>query len=88
MEVGKCVRTRCWTRDLPWGRYAPRPDAEGVMAAQVTHPFRVEAMWGTLSGKVGVYVAKNFRDRDVAYPEDVWIVDQELFRATYEPVKP
>ena len=28
------------------------------------------------------------RDRAVAYPEDVWVVDQALFRATYEVVKP
>jgi hypothetical protein len=71
-----------------WRKYEPRPDAEGVMAAQISHPFQVQATWGNLSGKAGDYVAKNFRDRDVAYPKDVWIVDQRLFLATYEAVRP
>lgn len=71
-----------------WRKYRPHPDAEGVMAAQVQHAFAVVATWGKLSGKPGDYVLKNFRDRLVAYPEDVWVVDQALFRATYEVVKP
>ena len=69
-----------------WRRYEPRPDAEGVWAAQVSHPFSVQAAWGRLSGKAGDYVVKNFSDKDAAYPDDVWIVDQELFRATYQAV--
>jgi hypothetical protein len=69
-----------------WRKYVPRPDAEGVMAAQVNHPFAVTAPWGRLTGKAGDFVLKNFRDRDVAYPDDVWIVDQTLFRQTYEQV--
>ena len=71
-----------------WRRYEPRPDAEGVMAAQVSHTFSVVATWGRLSGKAGDYVLKNRRDRDVAYPVDVWVVDRNLFAATYEAVKP
>lgn len=71
-----------------WRKYQPRPDAEGVMAAPVQHPFSVIANWGKLAGKPGDYVLKNHRDRAVAYPEDVWVVDQTLFRATYEAVKP
>ena len=71
-----------------WRKYEPRTDTEGVMAAQVMHPFRVQAEWGWLSGKAGDYVVKNYRDRDIAYPEDVWIVDQRLFHATYAIVKP
>lgn len=67
-----------------WRRYEPRPDSEGVLAAQVAYPFEVQAKWGKLTGKAGDYVLKNFRDRAVAYPEDVWIVDQRLFQATYE----
>ncbi len=69
-----------------WRKYTPRPDAEGVMAAQVHHPFTVIARWGRLSGKTGDYVVKNFRDRDRSNPDDVWLVDQSLFRATYEKV--
>jgi hypothetical protein len=71
-----------------WRKYQPRPDAEGVMAAPVRHSFTVVATWGKLAGKPGDYVLKNHRDRAVAYPEDVWVVDQTLFRATYEAVKP
>ena len=71
-----------------WRKYQPRPDAEGVMAAPVRHSFTVIATWGKLAGKPGDYVLKNHRDRAVTYPEDVWVVDQVLFRATYEAVKP
>lgn len=68
-----------------WRKYAPRPDNEGVMAAQVDHEFAVEAEWGTLRGKPGDYLLKNYSDRDVAVPDDVWVVDQGLFEATYAP---
>lgn len=70
-----------------WRKYEPQPDAEGAMAAQVPHAFSVVATWGTLNGKAGDYVLKRYGDRDGAYPADVWIVDQALFRATYEPAK-
>ena len=56
------------------------------MAAQVQHAFTVHAKWGVLSAKSGDYIVKNFIDRDVAYPDDVWIVDQKLFQATYQAV--
>jgi hypothetical protein len=71
-----------------WRKFTPKPDAEGVMAARVAHPFEVRASWGKLSGKAGDFLAKNFADRDVPYPDDVWIVDQTLFEATYEKVEP
>lgn len=70
-----------------WREFAPRPDTEGVLAAQVQHPFTVIARWGRLTAKAGDFVVKNFRDRDQPYPEDVWVVDQALFRATYERVE-
>jgi hypothetical protein len=69
-----------------WCKYVPSLDNEGVMAAQVPHPFTVHARWGVLSGKPGDYIVKNFADRDVSYPDDVWIVDQALFHATYKAV--
>jgi hypothetical protein len=58
------------------------------MAARAAHPFEVHASWGKLWGKAGDCLAKNFADRDVPYPDDVWIVDQTLFEATYEKVEP
>ena len=67
-----------------WRKYLPNLDAEGVMAAQVDHPFTVHAAWGTLSGKAGDYIVKNASDRDAPHPADVWIVDQMLFQATYQ----
>lgn len=69
-----------------WRRCEPKPDAAGVMAAQVPHAFQVEAQWGLLNGKAGDFVVKNYEDRDNAHPSDVWIVDQKLFQATYERV--
>jgi hypothetical protein len=70
-----------------WRKYAPRPDNLGVMAAQVNHAFSVHAKWGVLAGKPGDYVLKSFTDRDAAYPDDVWVVDQALFQLTYQAVE-
>ena len=69
-----------------WRIFTPRPDAEGVLAARIDHPFTVQATWGRLSGKSGDYLLKKSADRDVADPEDVWIVDSTLFQATYAAV--
>ncbi len=71
-----------------WRKYQPHPDAQGVLATQIDHPFEVQATWGQLTGKPGDFLLKNFRDRDTAYPADVWIVDQTLFGQTYESVAP
>jgi hypothetical protein len=67
-----------------WRKYLPRPDAEGVMAAEVGHPFVVYAKWGELKGKAGDFLIKNYADKAVDHPADVWLVDQKLFGQTYE----
>jgi hypothetical protein len=72
--------------DKGWRQFTPRPDAEGVLAAQIDHSFTVQATWGRLTGKAGDYVLKKFADRDLTDPKDVWIVDAKLFQATYAPV--
>jgi hypothetical protein len=69
-----------------WRKHLPHPDAQGAMAIQINHPFTVVASWGRLSGKAGDYLLKSYQDRDVAYPDDVWIVDQKLFGETYAAV--
>ena len=69
-----------------WRKFVPHPDAQGVLAIQFDHQFAVEAHWGRLSGKPGDFLVKNFADRSSHYPDDIWIVDQTLFRQTYEPV--
>ena len=56
------------------------------MATPIDHPFAVHASWGQLTGKPGDFLVKNFQDRETVYPADVWIVDQTLFRQTYESV--
>ncbi|MAD79454.1 MAG: hypothetical protein CMJ50_01240 [Planctomycetaceae bacterium] len=71
-----------------WEKYVPNPDAKGVWAAQLDHTFQVHASWGVLSGKPGDYLVKGYDDTDVDYPEDIWIVDKDLFGATYEKVGP
>lgn len=70
-----------------WRKYVPHPDAQGVMATSVSHPFAVQATWGQLTGKSGDFLLKNYQDRETAYPDDIWIVDQTLFRQTYESVE-
>ena len=72
--------------DDGWRKYQPRPDAQGVLATRIAHPFEVHAAWGKLTGKPGDFLVKNFQDRETAYPADMWIVDQTLFRQTYESV--
>ena len=69
-----------------WRKYLPHPDNTGVLAACIDNAFAVQATWGELKGKPGDYLVKNYDDRDVAYPADVWIVDSALFKATYEHV--
>lgn len=71
-----------------WRKYQPHPDAQGVLATQIDHLFEVHATWGKLTGKPGDFLVKNFQDRETAYATDVWIVDQTLFRQTYETVLP
>jgi hypothetical protein len=74
--------------DDGWRKYQPHPDAQGVLATQIDHAFTVHATWGRLTGKPGDFLVKNFPlDRETAYPADVWIVDQTLFRQTYELVR-
>ncbi len=69
-----------------WRKYIPRTHAPGVMAASMPDAFVVQSRWGALRGKAGDYLVKNYADRDVPYPDDVWVVDQALFGHTYEPV--
>lgn len=60
----------------------------------LTMPCKCSEKWPCLpmsesppdAGKAGDYLVKNYTDRDVAYPPDVWIVDQTLFKATYQTV--
>jgi hypothetical protein len=68
-----------------WRKHLPLPYAEGVMAAKMPNAFVVHSRWGVLAGKPGDYLVKNFADRDVPYPRDLWVVDQRLFAQTYEP---
>jgi hypothetical protein len=69
-----------------WRKHEPRPDGEGVLAAQIDHEFTIDGPWGTLHGKPGDFVIKNYADKDTADPQDVWLVDQRLFKATYDSV--
>lgn len=66
-----------------WRKFLPRPDSTGVLAARIDRPFKVEAMWGTLSGKAGDYLVRDFDVQSASVPNDIWIVDRRLFEATY-----
>ena len=81
--LGKYIPTDT-VNDDGWRKYTPNPDHEGVMAATVSHPFTIETSWGTMTGKEGDYLVKNYCDKDAAYPGDVWIVDRQIFNATYQ----
>jgi hypothetical protein len=72
--------------DDGWRKFVVRETGSGVMAARVEHPFQVKTTWGDLSGTDGDYLVKNYNDKDVEYPDDVWIVSKEIFAATYTQV--
>ena len=70
--------------DFGFTKYAPVPSESRVLAAQVEHPFQVSNKAGTLSGKAGDYLVKSEEDADDMSPESVWVVNREIFDATYE----
>ncbi|MCD4734503.1 MAG: PGDYG domain-containing protein [Bacteroidales bacterium] len=72
-----------------WEQYTPKPDTKGVMAASIDFDFSIEhPSWGTFNGNAGDYLVKNFEDKDIEYPEDIWIVKKEIFESTYKIVNP
>ena len=62
-----------------WQRFDPKANTESVLAAQLDFPFQVASPRGELNGKPGDFVVVNSSDM-----ADVWIVDQQIFAATYE----
>ncbi len=70
-----------------WVKFSPKPEAAGVLAVQINHAFQVIASWGILTGQAGDYLVKNEADKNVEYPEDVWIVNRAIFEGTYEVTK-
>jgi hypothetical protein len=68
-----------------WQKFLPKPDAAGVMAASVDRDFSVRhPVWGTFKGHAGDYLVKSYEDKDKPYPEDIWIVKNDIFESTYE----
>ncbi|WP_298859944.1 hypothetical protein [uncultured Gimesia sp.] len=67
-----------------WIKFSPKPEAAGVLAVQIKHAFQVIASWGELTGQPDDYLVKNEADKNVEYPEDVWIVNRAIFEGTYE----
>ncbi|WP_417377914.1 PGDYG domain-containing protein [Gimesia sp.] len=67
-----------------WEKFTPRPEGAGVQAARIKHPFTVKASWGDLTGQPGDYLVKSEVDKDVKYPDDIWIVAATIFEETYE----
>jgi hypothetical protein len=72
--------------DGEWRKLEPNPDSMGVLAARLAEPCEISTRWGTLAGKTGDYVVKNYEDRDVLCPADVWIVERNIFESTYERI--
>ncbi|WP_339683094.1 hypothetical protein [Gimesia maris] len=69
-----------------WEKFTPRPEGAGVQAARIGHSFTVKASWGELTGQPGDYLVKSEVDKDVKYPDDIWIVAATIFEETYERV--
>ena len=60
-----------------------KPD-RAVLVCQVPNNFTVNASWGVLNGKKKDFLIKPFEDGLDPNPQDVWLVDKDLFEATYE----
>jgi len=71
------------TLDGEWRKYIPRPDLPGVFAARVRADFEVQTSYGSMHGKAGDYLLKDFGDQYNEYPDNVWVVDKKLFNKTY-----
>jgi len=70
-----------------WLKFLPKRDAKGVMAASINHDFTVEhPVWGTFHGGKGDFLVKNFKDKEIKFPKDIWIVKQKIFKVTYSRV--
>ncbi len=68
--------------DNSWQRFDPKPEAAPVQAAQVSAAFRVQALWGELTGKPNDYIVRSTTDFT-----DIWIVDKAIFDASYEAIR-
>jgi hypothetical protein len=66
-----------------WQKFIPKPETAGVLAVQIHHSFQVITSWGELKGQPGDYIVKNELDKNIAYPEDVWIVAKNIFEESY-----
>jgi len=71
------------TLDGEWRKYIPRDDLPGVFAARVRSEFEVQTSYGSMHGKAGDYLLKDFSDQYNEYPDNVWVVDKKLFNKTY-----
>lgn len=54
-----------------------------VLVAQMDDPFTIQSPWGTLTGKKGDFVIKPLKEKNNLYPDDVWLIDREIFEETY-----
>ena len=68
--------------DHGWQKYIPIPDRCRVLALQMDRPFTVRLPQGTLFGKEGDYLVKQFVD--TLSDQQAWIVDKEIFTQSYQ----
>jgi hypothetical protein len=70
-------------KDVKWRIYNPKKEENKVRAVQVNdrEEFTVKASWGNLKGKKGDYILQ-----DIDNPDDVWIIDKNIFSKTYKYV--
>ncbi len=72
-----------------WIRFDPHPDPaiSGIWAVRIDRPFQVQSDRGALQGQAGDFLAKPYSDKEVEYPEDLWIIDDEIFWDTYRIIE-
>lgn len=70
--------------DGKWRKFVPRQDISGVGAVKMKHPFSVKTKHGILHGKAGDYLLRP-HDPNEPLPLDLWIVDAQIFKKTYQP---
>lgn len=62
-----------------WQRFDPVSNIPPVNATPIPTPFRLKTSWGEMSGQSGDYLVQSTAD-----PTEVWIVQREIFHASYE----
>ena len=79
----KSIKVPYFKEPLVFRLYQPKPDRK-VLVCQIGRSFVVVATWAKLAGKPRDFLVKPYDEILNPNPPDVWLVDRQLFNATYK----